>query len=188
MATSEEVSLCLNIAFPNALSQFISGAWIALCHLTANDLQASGERRPSLALDGVEMIVGLELGGHHRVVTCFLVLEVQGRVPVIGHVGFDPVGVAGRLLGRSEVKGRAESVGTEDVVDMVAGILARRDDGIETFADEGRPVVQDEVATVQVVRRAQARVAHEGQKAENRLRLACCFHVCRKVRSQMERR
>lgn len=58
--------------------------------------------------------------------------------------------VAAGLLGRIEIKGGREGIGTEHVVDVVAGVLAWRYDGIETFADEGRPMIEDEIGAMEI--------------------------------------
>ena len=97
------------------------------------------------------MVISLELRRDHRVGIFCLVVEIQSRVPVVGHVWLHTMGVTGGLLRRSKVKRRREGVGSKDIVDMIAWVLARRYDRVETLTDEGRSMIQDEVGSVEIV-------------------------------------
>lgn len=96
-----------------------------ICTLTGQHLETSRKRGSSLAVHWVKVVVSFELCGHHLVCARRLVMEVQRRVPVVGHVWLHAMGIAFRCLRCSEIKRWGERTGAENIVDVVTGVLAR---------------------------------------------------------------
>ena len=142
--------------------------------LTREHFEAGRECSPGFPVHWVVVVVGLELRGHHFVGTRRLIMEIQSRVPVVGHVGLHAMCVTGGLLGCRKVKGRREGVSTEYVVDMIARILARRYDGVEALIDKRRSMIQDEVGAMEVVRNS---VTQDSKKAQKGRVLEGSSHV-----------